>query len=47
MIGLTKQGKQLLIAWEQWRGIKNLVTAYPPNEEQVRTYEAKIKRTKC
>ena len=46
MIGKTRAGTKLLVAWEQWRGIKNLVTAYPSNEEQVRLYETKIKRTK-
>jgi hypothetical protein len=44
-IGQAKTGKRLLVAWEQWRGIKNLVTAYPPSEDQVRVYEEKIKRT--
>ena len=45
MIGTTKSEKLLLVVWEQWRGIKNLITAYPPNKEQVRTYETKIKRS--
>lgn len=46
MIGNTHAGKTLLVVWEQWRGIKNLITAYPPNEEQVRAYETKTKKTK-
>lgn len=45
-IGRTTKGKELLVVWEQWRGTKNLITAYPPNEEQVRAYDAKTKKAK-
>ena len=37
MIGQTRTGKKLLVVWEQWRKTKNLITAYTPNDEQVRT----------
>src|SRR5688572_28091951 len=31
-IGKTKAGRRLLVAWEQLKEIRNLITAYPPNE---------------
>ena len=43
-IGITKSGKRLLVVWEQFKYEKNLITAYPPNEEQVKAYERKIKK---
>ena len=46
MVGVTKKGKKLLVVWEQWRGVKNLISAYPPSDEQVRMYETKVKRSK-
>jgi uncharacterized DUF497 family protein len=45
-VGKTKNGKLLLVAWEVWREKKNLISAYPPNEGQVKAYESKIKKTK-
>lgn len=43
-IGQTKMGIRLLIIWEEHREIKNLVTAFEPDEEKVRIYERKIKK---
>jgi uncharacterized DUF497 family protein len=45
-VGKTRQGKLLLVAWEVWREEKNLISAYPPSEGQVKVYEAKIKKYK-
>lgn len=36
----------ILVALEVWREKKNLISAYPPSEGQVRTYESKIKKIK-
>jgi hypothetical protein len=43
-IGHTNAGKKLLVVWEQWRGVRNLITAYPPSREQVRAYETKTQK---
>ena len=45
-IGKTKAGKLLLVAWEIWKEKKNLITAYPPSEGQVKAYESKVKKFK-
>ncbi len=43
-IGETKTGKKLLVVWEQFKRERNLITAYPPNEAQVKEYERQIKK---
>lgn len=45
-IGTTEAGRSLLIVWEQYRGIYNLITAFEPNEEKVELYERKTKKRK-
>jgi uncharacterized DUF497 family protein len=45
-IGKTKAGKLLLVAWEVSRETRNLITAYPPSEGQVKAYESKVKKYK-
>jgi hypothetical protein len=44
LIEKTRAGRRLLVVWEQWREVKNLITAYPPSEEQIKVYEAKTKK---
>jgi hypothetical protein len=39
LVGTTVLGRRLLIVWEEHRGVKNLITAFEPNEEQVAVYE--------
>lgn len=45
LVGKTKNGKRLLVAWEQWKETRNLITAYEPNEKQVKAYEDQIKKS--
>jgi hypothetical protein len=43
-IGMTSEGKKLIVIWEEHRDTKNLISAYEPNEEKVRLYERKTKK---
>ena len=44
LVGKTSAGKRLLVAWEQWKEIRNLITAYEPSEGQVKAYENQSKK---
>ncbi len=43
-IGKTKSSKRLLIAWAQLKEVRNLITAYPPSEGQMKR---KLKKEKA
>jgi uncharacterized DUF497 family protein len=45
IVGKARNGKRLLVAWEQWKELRNLITAYQPNERQVKAYEDQSKKS--
>jgi len=42
-IGRTKKGRRLMVVWERYRKIQNLITAFEPSKEKVEIYEKKTK----
>lgn len=45
LIGKTKKGRVLFVAWEKHRETLNLITAFEPNKQRIELYE-KIKKKK-
>lgn len=45
LVGKTKSGRLLFVAWEQHREILNLITAFEPDQKRINLYE-KIKKKK-
>jgi uncharacterized DUF497 family protein len=43
-IGHTNSGRKLFVVWDQHRQIRNLITAFEPNEERIALYERQKKR---
>jgi uncharacterized DUF497 family protein len=46
LIGKTKKGKLLFVAWEKHRETLNLITAFEPNQERIELYEKLKKKHK-
>jgi hypothetical protein len=45
-IGATRAGRKLFVVWDQHRGVRNLITAFEPDEVRQSIYERKKKLLK-